>query len=307
MKNFFKRYSYRLLAWAIFILSLFFFYHRFYSLSHKIDRNFVVALIQNIDILIVLWVFVFVFVNWGIEALKWKIVNKPIESIRFLQSYKAVLMGVAVSNIFPNRTGEFIGKVMVLSKPNRVKGIFSSMLSSLAQLSVTLVMGVGAMFFLTSHYYIPTFYVGASTFIIVLLLVFFKPLVFFLSRFLPEKWCLFLDFVKAYSFKDIGQLIVLSWVRYMVFSFQLYLLFMGLGVGIHLFDFMQYAAFAFLLTTLIPTTSFSELFVRSNVGILIFSELYINDGIIIIAYTLLWIFNILLPSLIGFYLGLMKN
>lgn len=296
-----------MLAWTIFILSLLFFYHRFYILSNKIDGNHLTVLLQNIDVFILMWVLVLVIANWGIEAVKWKFVNKPIEPISLLSSFKAVLMGVAVSNIFPNRTGEFIGKVMVLSKSNRVKGILSSLLASLAQLSVTLLMGVGAMLFITSFYYVPVLYIVILTTITVLLFVFFKPIIRLLSLFCPNKWLAFVYFVKAYTFYDILRLIGLSMIRYMVFTFQLYLLFMALGVNFHFVNFLPYAALSFLLTTIIPTTSLSELLVRSNIGILIFTELYINDVVIIMAYTLLWFFNILLPSLMGFYLGLKKN
>jgi len=307
VRAFLKKYSYKLLAWTIFILSLLFFYHRFYVLSNQIDENRLTVLFQNIDVIILIGVLVLVFVNWGIEAIKWQFVNKPLEPISLLSSFKAVLMGVAVSNIFPNRTGEFIGKVMVLSKSNRVKGILSSLLASLAQLSVTLLMGVGALLFISHFHYVSVLYIVTLTIITVLLFVFFKPIVRFLSHFCPKKWLEFIYFVKAYTFNDILKLIGLSLIRYMVFSFQLYLIFMALGVYFHIINFFHYAALSFLLTTIIPTTSLSELFVRSNIGVLIFSELNINDLVIIMAYTLLWIFNILLPSLLGFYLGLKKN
>jgi hypothetical protein len=84
-------------------------------------------------------------------------------------------------------------------------------------------------------------------------------------------------------------------------------LLLAFGGTISFFDFLPLSALAFTLTTAIPTTSFSELFVRSNVGLVIFSSNHLSDQTIILSYLCLWVINILIPSLIGFYFGLRKK
>jgi hypothetical protein len=96
----------------------------------------------------------------------------------------------------------------------------------------------------------------------------------------------------------------MSFLRYMVFVVQLFLLFKFFGKNIDVILFVQLAAIVFLLTTVIPTMALSELFVRSNVGLMIFSVTGIADEVIVTIYMLLWLINIALPALFGFYFGL---
>ncbi|MES2881569.1 MAG: lysylphosphatidylglycerol synthase domain-containing protein, partial [Bacteroidota bacterium] len=54
---------------------------------------------------------ILIFVNWGIEALKWQLSVAGIQRILFVQAYKAVLAGVTFSVSMPNRIGEYLGRV----------------------------------------------------------------------------------------------------------------------------------------------------------------------------------------------------
>jgi hypothetical protein len=47
-----------------------------------------------------------IVVNWGIEALKWKLLVSTVRPVSFLSAYKAVLSGVSFSVALPNRVGE---------------------------------------------------------------------------------------------------------------------------------------------------------------------------------------------------------
>jgi len=304
VKAFLQKYGYRMMAWLIFALSILYFYQRFSNVEHSLDFTAVFYSLHYFSFLVIFFAFVLMFANWGIEALKWQYVNSPIEKISFSLSLISVFMGVAVSTIFPNRTGEFLGKILVLKKENRIKGIFSSLLSSISQLSITLLAGLWA---LRSNEYISVVYVIALACLALLLLIFFKPIVRLLQQYLPSKWKQFIDFVKFYSFSEILLLLLFSAIRYAVFTIQLYLLLLAFGGTISFFDFLPLSALAFTLTTAIPTTSFSELFVRSNVGLVIFSSYHLSDQTIILSYLCLWVINILIPSFIGFYFGLRKK
>ncbi|RYZ23965.1 MAG: hypothetical protein EOO10_20735, partial [Chitinophagaceae bacterium] len=52
-----------------------------------------------------------IFVNWGIETIKWKLLVTSIRPIGFFKAYKAVLSGVSFSVALPNRIGEYIGRL----------------------------------------------------------------------------------------------------------------------------------------------------------------------------------------------------
>lgn len=291
------------------MLSLLFFYHRFNELKFDFD-----AVKKSFDVSNLGWLlvaFFLLFLNWGIEAYKWLIAVNPVQNISFSKAFIGVMMGVAVSTLFPNRTGEFVGKILVLDKVNRWKGIFSSMFTGLTQLLITLIFGFLCIYFIEVKYdesYVSYLKIAIVFFVMLAVFLFaFKTFFLGFMNYLPEKWLNFLVFLKQYSGWVILRLILLSAWRYVVFSFQLFVLFRFLGANIPILDFFLFSSSSFLLTTIIPTTSISEWFIRSNVGIIFFGSLMISDEKIILAYTILWLINILIPSLIGFYFALKNN
>lgn len=309
MRFFLKKYSYKIVAWLFFILSLLFFYNRFSSFTLDFD-----LIIQSINWHRIGWLataLVLLIINWGLESYKWLVALKPVQNISFSKAYVGVLMGVAVSTVFFNRTGEFVGKIMVLERENKLKGVFVSMFTSLTQLLITFFFGFLCIYFTDVKYYEAYInYLRLALGIFALVFIFllaFKPLFVGFLKYLPKKWHNFLIFLKQYSFFYVLNLLLLSALRYCVFTFQLFALFKFFGTNIKILDFFLSSSSSFLLTTIIPTTSLSEFFIRSNVGIIFFSSLMISDEEIILAYTTLWLINILIPSLAGFYFVLKKN
>ena len=82
----------------------------------------------------IVWIFILMIVNWGIESLKWQFLIRKIEKISFLKSFEAILSGVSVSVFTPNRIGEWFGRVFILEKSNPWKGVFITMIGSFSQL-----------------------------------------------------------------------------------------------------------------------------------------------------------------------------
>src|SRR5688572_10979456 len=87
-------------------------------------------------------VFVLMFVNWSLEALKWKISVQRVQPVSFLRSLKAVFSGVSFSVTTPNRTGEYLGRVLYMDEGNRLKVISLTVLGSLSQLIITVFFGL---------------------------------------------------------------------------------------------------------------------------------------------------------------------
>jgi len=81
------------------------------------------------------------FVNWSIEAFKWKISVKKIQEISFFKAFRAVLSGVSFSVSTPNRVGEYLGRVLYMDAGNKLKSISITIVGSMSQLIITLLMG----------------------------------------------------------------------------------------------------------------------------------------------------------------------
>ena len=81
------------------------------------------------------------FVNWSIEAVKWKISVKKIQAVSFFKAFRAVLSGVSFSVSTPNRVGEYLGRILYMDAGNRLKTISITIVGSISQLIITLLMG----------------------------------------------------------------------------------------------------------------------------------------------------------------------
>ena len=102
-------------------------------------------------------------VNWGLEARKWQVLLRPVETISFFNSFKAILAGLAFSMNTPNRIGEYGGRVLYVHEGHRWKALSLTLTGSFSQLIITLAMGLGGLVFLlvnpvtaagTANYYI---------------------------------------------------------------------------------------------------------------------------------------------------------
>ncbi|MGH2552666.1 MAG: hypothetical protein ACRDEB_03050, partial [Chitinophagaceae bacterium] len=101
-----------------------------------IKKSFQGLLILNVGV-----VLIFMFVNWAIEAVKWKISVKKIQEVSFLKAFRAVLSGVSFSVSTPNRVGEYLGRVLYMNAGNKLKTISITIVGSISQLIITLMMG----------------------------------------------------------------------------------------------------------------------------------------------------------------------
>src|SRR5690606_1269910 len=117
--------------------------------------------------------------------------------------------------------------------------------------------------------------------------------------------------VKGFSMKKIIRFIyyipsdvkvktsVLSVLRYLVFSFQFYVLLMVFGVSIDYFNAMVFIGSMYLLASVVPSIFIFDVVIKGSVAVYLFSLMGINDLTILCIVTLMWIFNFVLPSIFG--------
>lgn len=272
----------------------------------------------------IIWITILMVVNWGIESLKWQFLINKIEKISFLKAFEAILAGISVSIFTPNRIGEWFGRVFILKKSNPWKGVFITMIGSLSQLLITIIVGAASLLFyipiyfgrthLYSNYYY--FYYGIIFLVIViiaaLILIFLNitALPSFVSRVLKRKFVHFNDYfsiISAFSTFELTTVLVLSFLRYCVFALQFYLLLMMFSVEIPLLHGLMIISLIFFIMTAIPTITLAELGIRGSIS-LYFIELYfenfgtLTDKItigIVSSSSSLWLVNLAIPALIG--------
>jgi hypothetical protein len=272
---------------------------------------------QGVALLILL-----MLVNWGLETLKWKTLINRIEKVGFFRSLQAVLAGVSVSIFMPNRSGEYLGRVFILQKANRLEGVLITIIGSISQMIITISLGLFG--FLAFYYQylnqqsVLHDYVGAALILMVpvvvfLLLIFYfnmKALTPLLSRFFKgrrEKYSHYIEVFSKYNTSELFKVLIISFIRYLVFSTQYYLFLRLFHVDIPIPAAMILISVIYLFMMVVPSIALTEIGIRGSVSVYMFSLYFQRMGIpddpyhlgIFAASSLLWLINIVFPAIAG--------
>jgi len=260
-------------------------------------------------------------INWGIESLKWKLLINQSEKVSFYLAYKAILGGLAVSVFTPNRVGEFIGRVFILQKTDPLKAIMLTIVGSFSQLMVTIVLGTFAYVFFARQYLSSlisesTWLVNGFSFTLILLSLLILFIYFNISALhrisilIPAKYSARIksginamaDCPRHLLLKTV----LLSMLRYLVFSVQFYLAIRLMGLNFTVLQCILVIPVIYLMLTSIPTVTLAEIGVRGSVSVFLFGLLIGTNGLdsgqtlaVVSASTLIWMINIAAPSLLG--------
>ncbi len=287
------------------------FYDNFIELINKPDFIYGIVL-----------VFILMFVNWGLETWKWKLLISKIERVKFFRAYEAVLTGISVSAFLPNRIGDYFGRVFILKRANHIEGILVTIVGSISQLITTLILGsVALLIFLPQHvkesmYFNDYVFSGLIAFIAIaiffLLLFYFNISILsnFLLRFTRKNWTNLRHHLQAFSYfnpKELLKILLLSTLRYFVFTLQFHLLLVLFGIQIPLFDSIILITVFFFILTAIPTIALAEIGVRGSVSLFVFGLYFSTMGYgtgwfemgVFSASSALWLINIVIPAIAG--------
>jgi len=101
--------------------------------------------------------------------------------------------------------------------------------------------------------------------------------------------------------KELAIVLVISLLRYIIFSVQYYLILQAFGLTFSSYTKILLIPFCFLITSSIPTIVISEIGVRGSVGLFVFGIISDNNLAILSASVLLWVINVALPALFGLF------
>jgi uncharacterized membrane protein YbhN (UPF0104 family) len=251
-------------------------------------------------------------VNWGIEAMKWRLAVKKIQRVSFLTAFKAVLSGVSFSVTTPNRVGEYLGRILYMNEGNRLKAISLTITGSVSQLIVTLSMGLAGLLVLgvpivnsgmISSMWLKVLICGTFAVLLILTLFYFRLswLVKWIDR-LPgnRKFAWLIETLEEFNATLLFRLLSLSALRFLVFIIQYYLLFRLFGVEITWWQGCWAVSISFLVMAIIPTIAlFTDLGLRGEVSLKLLGLFSGNNlGIGFTSFSI-WVINLIIPALAG--------
>ncbi|MBX2888589.1 MAG: flippase-like domain-containing protein [Ferruginibacter sp.] len=301
------------LAPVLFILLCFSLYHqisqqpdlprRWHTLSHNWNQPLFYVVVGMM------------LLNYGLEARKWQLQVAPLEKLSFFRAFKSVMAGCSITLMVPNRMGEYGGRILFVSEGNRARAVSLTVLGSIAQLIITLLMGVVGIivikFFATSNipvserlpFVLEDVLLAVSILLVIFLLwVYFKVnnWVSFLERFkIISGIVKYITVLHSVSRKTLLRILSISFFRYLVFILQYIWLLQVTDVDIPLWSCFWIISVFYLVMAVVPTIGFVELPLRAvaSVGLL---SAYSDNVLGIQAAALgIWIINLVLPAIIG--------
>jgi len=271
------------------------------------------ASFTDIRVLNFILVFVLMFVNWSLEALKWKISVQGVQPVSFFRSLKAIFSGVSFSVTTPNRTGEYLGRVLYMDDGNRLKVISLTILGSISQLLVTIFFGLLGLLILRpgiTNMHLSSWMewikdlgiIGASLAFVVLTVFYFRIgwLVKWIDK-IPaiKKYIWLINELEKTDTTQLMRLLSISMLRYFVFATQYFLLFRFFGVEVNWWQGFWATAIVFFVMAITPTIELFEVVKKMYITKEIFAIFTVNTLAIGFVTTTIWFINLVIPATIG--------
>lgn len=250
------------------------------------------------------------FFNWFFEIVKWQQLVTPIQNISFKNALEQTLGALTASLFTPNRIGEYGAKAMYFTKDYRKRILLITLIGNLIQMGVTVLFGCVGIYFFMKEFQV-VLNVSNMLKILIIGLIVIAIIVFFIRK---TKWS-----IKGFSFEKISTFIknypmnimiyglVLSLLRYSIFSFQFYYLLTLFGIEISYLQAMMLVTSMYLLASIIPSIFAFDMVVKGSVAVYLFGFMGVNAVTILCIVTLMWVFNFVIPSVFGSYFVLKFN
>jgi hypothetical protein len=250
--------------------------------------------------------------NWLVEAAKWRILTSHLQPLTVGQSLRAVLSGLAVSLLTPNRVGDFAGRIALLKPENRSEGAMSAFVGGYGQMLVIAILGVVAFGMKPA---LPDFLlwtVSRHALVLAVLVVAIVALacIYFFGgkaalRFRFSHWPWLEKFVRAagrHSFVQLLSAFVLTTLRCAVFMLQFGLVLEA--AGLHLAFGVAFCSIALMyaFVSVIPTFALVEWGVRGSMALLFIMPVGGQPAQIVTATAVVWLMNVALPAAVGAFL-----
>ena len=254
-------------------------------------------------------------INWGIESYKWKIITQPVEEISFKTAMQSVYSGVCLGNLAPGRATEFIAKIYFFKIENRSQIAVLHFVGGMFQLAISIVFGLVALFFKFKNfnadnvwiaYLVSVLAVVVFGFFVLCLFKLPKILAFVYKKISKQK-NINSGFNYVFTKSQLFKLIAFSTIRYFVFSVQLFLLLFLFYQGPFSLQIVFGIWLYFLIVSIVPMISFIEAAIRAAVALIVFKDCGISNAALALASILIWILNIVVPSIAGYFILIKQN
>jgi len=288
----------------------------FWFIFQKINNNQnisnFISLVDKLSladvVMVMISVFSLMFLNWFLEALKWKFLVGRIEKISTWKAVESVFCGLTWAVFTPNRIGEFGGRVFFLSPRKRIMGVIAMSVGTIGQLVVTNVLGsIALLCFVIRFVALNPFIEFGLGFLVIVFCAFFLLFYFnirwvygllikikFLKRFKR-----FIIIFSRYNYPYILRVLIYSLSRYLIYTTQYLLIIHFLVPEIEAPDMVMILFVFYFIQSALPSLDLLDIGVRASVATYLFAFVTKQEIAIMAAFASIWMINLIIPAIFG--------
>lgn len=276
----------------------------FYLIYEKLDfylmgeNQFRYPAISNLSLL--LFVFLILFftaINWLLEIYKWKLLVNKVSAISFFDSAIQSLSSHTVSLVTPFKSGEFGMKTMFYERSLFKKIIDLNFIGNLGQLIMTIIFGILGFYFYQFSMFevlnISLVDTKSESYIFIGFLI----LILIFSILMMKKLINF----NIISLKKHFQILLISMLRYLLFSHQYLLLLYIYDPSLNYILTISAIFSTYLLASIIPTMALFDWAIKGSISIMLLAVLGFQVEIVLLVSIIMWFFNFAIPAILGSY------
>ena len=250
------------------------------------------------------------FLNWILEAIKWRRLLKNIERISLWKSIESVFCGLTWAVFTPNRIGEYGGRVFFLSPKRRIIGIVAMAVGNIGQMVLTNVFGAIAVCIfiyrfkpLDSGLFLAICAIAAA--FCLFFIVFYFNIRWLngilLSMRFTRKYKKFYLILARYRKLELLKILSYSLARYLVFSTQYFIMFYWLIPHLPGMDIIMMVCILFFVQSALPSLDLFDIGIRSVTALFFFKYLTDQNTAVVACIASIWLINIIIPAILGSY------
>lgn len=258
---------------------------------------------------LLIWVLILAPVNWYLECLRLRSAMTTGHDHRISEYWRIVLSGFTLGFITPARLGDYVGRaVMVPGKSTEI--VIATWIAGLCQNWFNLLAGlIGALYlFLRFHNQYILFLIPISVLFLsgISILLFYSrgrkvlmdSLVYFVKKYL--KFIQLPEFISTSNLAHVNpKLFIFSGLRYVIYLIQYVIIARALGILAPGMLLVSIISTILLIQSMIPLPFIAGLLSRAEISMLIWSLILVPFDKALTVSFIIWMINLLLPSLIG--------
>lgn len=273
------------------VSAAFFYIYWHFNTDKTIDFNQIKGYL-SLKMLLVLALFS--GMNWVLEIFKWRHLVSSIKVISFFEALKQSLGSLTASIFTPNRIGEYGAKALYFPKEDTKQIVLLNFIGNSSQMLITTVFGMIGISFIGFKFQVSGWVVFGLIVVGILLVLALRN--FEIYGFSIKK---LIQKISSFSSDFHLKNLFLSSLRYLVFSFQFLFLVLHFDIDIAIAILIVTIFTMYFLASVIPSIHFIDVAIKGSVALYLFGKLGVEDWKIAAIVSIMWIFNLVLPLLIG--------